>query len=494
MYDSLFQGFISAPLRWGRLHLSTRLEGISVNWKASLEYLSCLSEGSPILCWARVSTTHPGYLISTSSLNPILNTSNSKHSESFTLSYLLNSCGLSLDSAISASKKLQFDNSDQPDSVLKLLKSQGLCQAHIINLITNRPGILLVDPNKTLKPNIELFGSLGFSSTNLAKILSEAPQILESSNVTSVVEFLAAYGFSREQITNMTLKRPWLLINNPQKTYKPKLEFLQSLSSASEVVKLVYKDPFVLKQGLKNRLIPCVQVLKRIVHTDENVFKAIKAEYLVLHFDLEKSFEPNVLTLLNFGVPESNVLKLIMIGPRILLQRTEQFNKIVQEVAKLGFDTKKLLFVLAMRSMHLIRNTFWEKKMEVFRSFGLSRDEIISAFKLQPMCVLSSEKKIREMMDFFVNKLHFKPSMISRHPGLLLLSMEKRIIPRCSVLRLLMLNDVIDEEINLLPILQMTHKNFLQKFVIEYQHKVPDIVKAHRGDIGFQGFNINQTF
>uniref|UniRef100_A0A5B6ZC02 Mitochondrial transcription termination factor family protein n=1 Tax=Davidia involucrata TaxID=16924 RepID=A0A5B6ZC02_DAVIN len=447
----------------------------------------------PIICKklqhikARVSTTHHGYLFSTSSLNPILNSSNSVDPQSLTLSYLLNSCGLSLESAISASKKLQFETTDQPDSVLKLLKTHGLSQTHISNLITNRPGILLADPSKTLKPNIEFFGSLGFSGTNLANILSKTPQILESSNVTSVVEFFAAHGFSKEQITTITLKRPFLLTYNPQKIYKPKLEFLQSLGSATEVVRLVCSEPSILDSSLENRLIPCVRVLKGIVHTDENVLKAIRAEPRILQFDLEKSFEPNILTLLDLGVPESNVLKLIMLGPRILLQRTEQFNKIVREVTKLGFDPKKVLFVLAMRSMPFMRNTCWEEKLEVFSSFGLSRDEILLAFKLQPMCALCSKKKIREMMDFFVNKLHFKPSMISRHPNLLLLSLEKRIIPRCSVLQLLMLNNMIEGK-SLLRIFKMTHKDFVQKFVIKYQHMVPEVVKAHSGELDFKGF------
>ncbi|XP_042954764.1 uncharacterized protein LOC122291192 [Carya illinoinensis] len=132
---------------------------------------------------------------------------------------------------------------------------------------------------------------------------------------------------------------------------------------------------------------------------------------------------------------------------------------------KLGFDPNDLSFVLAIRSMAQNSKTLWEQKVEAFRSFGLSDDEIYAAFKRQPLCMTVSEKKIKKMMGFFVNKLKMKPSMISNSPNLLLHSLEKRIIPRCSVIQVLMLTGLIKEDIGIVYMVTMAEREFMVKFV-----------------------------
>ncbi|CAK9178080.1 unnamed protein product, partial [Ilex paraguariensis] len=77
------------------------------------------------------------------------------------------------------------------------------------------------------------------------------------------------------------------------------------------------------------------------------------------------------------------------------------------------------------------------------------------------------------------------------HPNLFLLSLEKRIIPRCSVLQLLMSKDLFEWNNNLMRVFLMTEKTFLENFVTKYQHLVPEVVKAHGGEREFQGFNLN---
>ena len=102
--------------------------------------------------------------------------------------------------------------------------------------------------------------------------------------------------------------------------------------------------------------------------------------------------------------------------------------------------------------------------------------------------MMASENKIRKLMSFFVNKLNMTPSMISKHPNLLLLSLEKRIIPRCSVLHLLISKGLVKEETSIVNVFKMTEKEFVDKLVSKYQNEAPDVVNAHQGKIEFQGF------
>ncbi|XP_040988858.1 uncharacterized protein LOC121236485 isoform X3 [Juglans microcarpa x Juglans regia] len=438
----------------------------------------------------RTSPICHGHLYSTSSLKPISDLPNSTDTKSLTVSFLRNSCGLSLELATSASKKLNIENVENPNSVLNLLRTHGLTQNHIIQLISSRPLLLLADLGNTLKPNMELFKSLGFSGANLAKMLTKYPIVLESDAYTAV-EFFRAHGFIDKQIKTLTMKFPPLYTYNAQKTLQPKLEFFKSLGlSDLEITKLLSARPNILTRSLEKQIIPCIQELRRFLGTDENFLKAIRRCYGVFESDAVHILQPNIDMLISRGVPQSLVLKLFLIRPLSLLICGNRFSEIVNEVMKLGFDPNCLKFVLAIVSMALNSKTLWEQKVKAFRSFGLSEDEIYSAFKRQPLCMAISEKKIKKMMGFFVNKLKMKPSMISKNPILLLHSLEKRIIPRCLVLQVLMLKGLIKEDIGIPYMVTMAEKEFMVKFVSKYQNEVPDVVSAHQGKIEFQGLPI----
>ena len=91
--------------------------------------------------------------------------SNEKQQEeklSFTVSYLINSCGLSPKSAILASQRMNFENPERPDSVLNLLKENGFTPTQISKIVRLHPRFLLSDPEKTLCPRLSFTVLWGF--------------------------------------------------------------------------------------------------------------------------------------------------------------------------------------------------------------------------------------------------------------------------------------------------------------------------------------------
>lgn len=426
-----------------------------------------------------------GNLFSTFSHRPVSELGKITGTQPLTVCYLQISRGFSLESAISASEKLPVDTTDKIDSVLKSLRTHGLTQTQIKNFITKR---LSADLGNTLEPNLKLFKSLGITGANLAEMLNKDHRVLES-DAYATVEFFRTNGFSDSQIKSITVKRPTFYVCNLKKCMKPKLEFFKSLGFTElQMAKFLSSQPYILERSLENHIIPCVEALRRVLHTDENVLKAIRAGCLVLEYNIEKVLEPNIAILVNHGVPKSLVVKLMVIQPRTLLQSSARLNEIIDEVKKLGFDPTNLLFVLAIRSMAVMSKALWEKKLEAYMNFGLTKGEIYSAFRKQPMLMIVSEQKIKKLMDFYVNKLSMEPLIISRSPYLLLFSLQKRILPRCSVLQLLMSNKVITEDFSLLYMFKMTEKQFIERVVKKYEHKIPKVVKAHQGKIKFQGF------
>ncbi|XP_004516317.1 transcription termination factor MTERF15, mitochondrial-like [Cicer arietinum] len=104
------------------------------------------------------------------SVESVPNTNNHK-GDTFTLSTLVNSCGLSPETALKLSKRLQIKNPNSPNDVTQLLKTYGFSDSQLCSYVKKHPLVLLSDPKKTLLPKLKFFHSIGVSTTDLPKIL-----------------------------------------------------------------------------------------------------------------------------------------------------------------------------------------------------------------------------------------------------------------------------------------------------------------------------------
>ncbi|GLT60855.1 hypothetical protein SLA2020_336000 [Shorea laevis] len=118
------------------------------------------------------------------------NISSTSNQLSFTVSYLVNSCSLSPETALSASKYVNFETPDRADLVITFFKSHGFSQTQISNVIGRVPSVLLSEPEKTLLPKLEFFYSKGFTSPDIAGVLSRSPAILDLSLENHIVLLL----------------------------------------------------------------------------------------------------------------------------------------------------------------------------------------------------------------------------------------------------------------------------------------------------------------
>ena len=93
-------------------------------------------------------------------------------------------------------------------------------------------------------------------------------------------------------------------------------------------------------------------------------------------------------------------------------------------------------------------------------------------------------------MDFFVNKLGLKPSDVAKCPNLFLTSFVNRIIPRCSVVQVLISKGLkVKKNFDVVWILNLDKKTFETKFLIPFKDDAPEVIKAYQEGMGLQGFN-----
>ncbi|CAN6561938.1 unnamed protein product [Malus baccata var. baccata] len=76
--------------------------------------------------------------------------------------------------------------------------------------------------------------------------------------------------------------------------------------------------------------------------------------------------------------------------------------------------------------------------------------------------------------------------MIVKAPVIMGYSLEKRIIPRFSVVKVLKLKGLMDENKNLGSVLCLTKKQFLERFVTGYRTEVPQLSRVYQGKAAIQ--------
>jgi mTERF domain-containing protein len=105
----------------------------------------------------------------------------------------------------------------------------------------------------------------------------------------------------------------------------------------------------------------------------------------------------------------------------------------------------------------------------------------LAAFKRCPNCMLSLEEKITKIMNFLVNRIGSPSKHIATDPSLITLSLEKRTIPRCSVVQILLAKGLVKNNLAWGTFLKLTERMFLEKIVIKF--RVPELLNVYDGKI-----------
>jgi mTERF domain-containing protein len=303
-----------------------------------------------------------------------------------------------------------------------------------------------------------------------------------------VVNLLKNHGFTNAQISKLVMGEPRLLLSDPVKTILPKLQFFGSKGlSDTKCVHIISFCPSILVRSLQNHHMPIFYFLKSTLTMDEKVATALKRWPRLLCQDAEMNLAPNLRLLRETGVPQSSISRLMTTWPSSAFLKHSKFVEIVKEVKDMGFDPFKSKFVQAIRMLIGMKKANWENKLEVRGRWGWSKDETLLAFKKRPLIMITSKSKITKVMDYLINKMGYPSSDIARNPLIVCSSLEERIIPRCSVVQILLLKGLIKKDLPAYTFLGPVDKYFLERYVTKFQESCPQLLSFYQRNGGSFG-------
>ncbi|WVZ79285.1 hypothetical protein U9M48_026884 [Paspalum notatum var. saurae] len=310
-------------------------------------------------------------------------------------------------------------------------------------------------------------------------------RIRSAARADAVRALFRSYGFTDADIAEI-IRRASVILNLGPDILRPKLDLFASLGVDP---RRLAATPSLFTRSLDKHLVPCIQFFRGVIGTDEDVCTAISRAPRALRLgNLEKHMRPVVDTLRRHGLTDKFISKLLVMEMGVLTLSPDRVSQIFMDLRALGLGVMDTGFLCGIRTFCRLSRETCLRKLALYRSFGVSEDELRKAFKTQPAILHGSSETIEKKLRFFMDELKLEPSDVIGKPVLMTYSLEKCIIPRCAVLSVLMREGKIDPNINLRAALIGSAETFSKRFVLRYAHDVPDVLKAFEGKITFEGF------
>uniref|UniRef100_A0A803L3H3 Uncharacterized protein n=1 Tax=Chenopodium quinoa TaxID=63459 RepID=A0A803L3H3_CHEQI len=284
----------------------------------------------------------------------------------------------------------------------------------------------------------------------------------------SVIHFLKQIGFQQSDIRKIVSDEPRILLSRVSQTLKPKIKLLNDLGlSGSDLVQAVVRHPVILRQ----RLGPAIHAFRTVLGSDENVVRAINNSHWIQFSKAANNLIPNVELLQSYsGISGEKIQKHIIRHPSLYCMTTDLFRKILTRVEnKLGIPPNSVMLFYGIKCVAQLSDQSIDDKCEIFKSFGWTQSDVMELIRRNPLCLTSTEEKLKEKLDFLINQLGYKPDYLAFQASFFTYSIEKRLLPRHQVLQVLKEKGLIKEHHLLSSASILTEANFLKKFIFPFE-------------------------
>ncbi|KAF3329237.1 mTERF [Carex littledalei] len=454
--------------------------------------------------------------------------------------YLVKSCEFSPSEATRAAKQIPCHTTvSKPKSVVAFLKQNGLDVAHIRTAVLRDPRLLVLDVEKTLKPTVNSLERLGFSLSDITRLLCVYPLAFRCSSLEQNIKFWMPIVGSVEKLFGLLKKDRFVLTTDPDKVVAPNLDFLQKKCglSGSQIVKM--SQSRLLTGNTEN----VKEIIKRAMKFGIPSCSPLFKDILLASAQEPQKIKSKIKTLMTLGWSESEVLSMIRKKPSLLRNSGKilkiKANFLIKDVGMdLAFVARNpILLMLSMnkrlvprhhvliklkaahlpdgkRSFYCI-STLSEQKFldkfvfpnlgsipdlystytanavvkvpakrglndqaEVLRALEFSESQVLDIITKESKLGTKCEEQMRATVDFLITHVGFDRSYIANHPKILTYSLKRRLIPRYYVTQCLELKGL-GRKYSILNVMNLNDTDFMEQFISSYEGIIPGLAENY---------------
>ncbi|KAF8723512.1 hypothetical protein HU200_021459 [Digitaria exilis] len=240
-----------------------------------------------------------------------------------------------------------------------------------------------------------------------------------ASSPDAVLALLSGVGLSRDSIAAVVSADPLLL-----------------RASTKKIVRFL----LVGSRALRNcNVVPRLEFFISLYGSFEELLWTLKKSDCVLLSDLETVIKPNIALFRQGGLSVRDIVQMCSRWPWLLTFNTEHVKEYMLRAEDLGVPRSSRMFNQAVCVVANNTKEMLAAKLEFLKStLGCSESDVATAVSKMPSILGLSEDCLRRKIDFLVNEVRLEPQYIVQRPVLFALSLEKRMIPRHYVMKVLL--------------------------------------------------------
>ncbi|KAF8722527.1 hypothetical protein HU200_022354 [Digitaria exilis] len=263
------------------------------------------------------------------------------------------------------------------------------------------------------------------------------------------------------------------------KTLAPRIADLHDLGlSRDEIARIVHLAPGAFYTRLLRRKL---EFWLAEFGSFDNLLEVLRwgTRASILCADLDKVVRPNVAFLRQYGLSISDFAGASVYNIRLFTMNPELLKEAVQRVEELGLNCGARLLRQTLPVVALTDKDALAKRIQLLHNIGFSKDDVLTLAKKQPNVLALSEQKIQGNLDFLMKDVGLEVSYIVRRPALLKYSVERRLLPRHILIKVLNEKGLLEGKQDYYVTASLAEKIFVEKFVHPFENHVPGLAEDY---------------
>ncbi|CAL9124101.1 unnamed protein product, partial [Musa acuminata var. zebrina] len=224
----------------------------------------------------------------------------------------------------------------------------------------------------------------------------------KSSSSSLSVEFFKQSGWSDAQVMKLMQREPRLLRANVETILKPRMRSLQDMGfSDIEIVQLVSSCPNML---FLRDIQPKINFWKSLLGSNERLLKACRRNMFLLASSFARKIELNISLLRECGISEQRIAQMVVAQPRFFCRRNKFINESIKRVEELGVSCDCKMFPHALLAVVTLSRSRFDATFATLMNFGWSQPDSLAAFRRYPVIWKYSKKNLSDKMTFLMKE------------------------------------------------------------------------------------------
>ncbi|CAN6309347.1 unnamed protein product [Urochloa humidicola] len=325
-----------------------------------------------------------------------------------------------------------------------------------------------------------LVSTCGLTREEAAKASKCFSHWTSPANADAVLAFLTgpALGLSKADIALLVAKDPRILNCSVDKNLRPRLDGFRSHGFSTAQIRSFFRCP--------PSAFRCCNIDEKLgfwisfLGSPDKFVRIIRRNYYVLSSDLDKVVKTNIRLLQELGLSVQDIDIMCVANPRLLTCNPDVTRALLVRVDELGVPRNSLMFRKAVNAVAgLGPETMASKLKMIGKILGCSDAEVSTMVRMNPMVLTCSKEKIQRGYEFLTKVVGVDAKYIQGRPTILCYSLERRLVPRNYVIKVLQEKGLIRKNLSFYPIVAFSEKSFYSRYIDPHKDVLPGLADAY---------------